>query len=187
MRVVVAVTGASGIVLAKRLLEELKGHGHETHLIVSRGAADVAEDEDVDLDEMRGLSSAVHEAGDMRSILASSSNPVDAMVVVPCSMKTLSSIANGYADNLITRAAENALKMGWRLIVVPRDTPLTLAAIENMRRLKLGGALILPPNVAYYNKPETADDVTDFIVGRILDALRIDHSLYRRWRGKSHK
>jgi len=102
-------------------------------------------------------------------------------VVVPCSMKTLSAIANGYADNLIVRAAENVLKMGRKLVVVPRDTPLSLAAIENMRRLKLAGAIVLPPNVAYYFGPKTIDDVTDFMAGKILDALGVGHELYRRW------
>ena len=179
MKIVVAVTGASGTVLAERLLENLKGH--ETHLIVSSGAAEVADHEGVDIKALGKLASKVHGERDMHSPLASSSNILDAMVVVPCSMKTLSAIANGYADNLITRAAENVLKLGGRLIVAPRDTPLTLAAIENMRRLKLAGAVILPPNVAYYSGPKTIDDVTDFITGKILDALRIDHVLYRRW------
>jgi flavin prenyltransferase len=181
MRIVVAITGASGVVLGKRLTEELKGH--EVHLIVTSAAKDVARHEKVDLDALANKVSKVHGEHDMLSPLASSSNLVDAMVVVPCSMKTLSAIANGYADNLITRAAENVLKMGGRLIVVPRDTPLTLAAIENMRRLKLGGAVILPPAVAYYSGPKTIGDVTDFIVGKVLDVLRIEHSLYARWAG----
>lgn len=181
MRVVVAVTGASGTVLAKRLVEELKGQ--EVHLIVSSGARDVASHEGVDVSAVEKLAHRVHGESDMHSILASSSNRVDAMVVVPCSMKSLSAIANGYADNLITRAAENTLKMGGRLVVVPRDTPLTLAAIENMRKLKLGGAIICPPNMAYYQEPKTVDDVTDFFVGKILDVLGIDHNLYKRWSG----
>ncbi len=181
MKIVVAVTGASGTVLAERLLQNLKGH--ETHLIVSGGAAEVASHEGVDLGALGRLASRVHGEHDMYSPLASSSNVMDAMVVVPCSMKTLSAVANGYAGNLITRAAENVLKLGGRLIVAPRDTPLTLAAIENMRALKLAGAIILPPNVAYYSGPKTIDDVTDFITGKILDALGIGHKLYRRWGG----
>jgi flavin prenyltransferase len=182
MKIVVAVTGASGVILGKRLVEELKGH--EIHLIVSLGAKDVARHEKVDLKAVERLAAKVHAEDDMFSPLASSSNIVDAMVVVPCSMKSLSGMANGYADNLITRAAENVLKMGGRLVVVPRDTPLTLAAIENMRKLKLGGAIVMPPNVAYYSGPKTIADVTDFMVGKILDALRLDHRLYGRWRGK---
>ena len=181
MRVVVAVTGASGVVLAKRLVEELREQ--EVHLIVSSNAVDVAAHEGVDLEAVKKLASMVHSEDDMHSMLASSSNRVDAMIVVPCSMKTLSAVANGYADNLITRAAENVLKLGGRLVVVPRDTPLTLAAIENMRKLKLGGAIILPPNIGYYSMPESVGDVTDFIVGKILDTLQVDHMLYQRWRG----
>ncbi|MFH0861416.1 MAG: UbiX family flavin prenyltransferase [Candidatus Altiarchaeota archaeon] len=180
MKIVVAITGASGVVLGKRLIEELRGH--EVHAIVSSSAKEVARHEKVDLEPMQKLAT-VHEEANMCSPLASSSNLVDAMVVVPCSMKTLSAIANGYDDNLITRAAENILKMGGKLVVVPRDTPITLAAIDNMRNLKLAGAIILPPNVAYYGEPKTVDDVTDFLVGKIFDSLRIDHRLYKRWRG----
>jgi len=180
MKIIVAVTGASGVVLAKRLVEELKGH--EVHLIVTAAAEDVARHEKVDLEGLRKKAAKVHGEHDMYSPLASSSNILDAMVVVPCSMKSLSAMANGYSENLVTRAAENVLKMGGRLVVVPRDTPLTLAAIENMRALKLGGAIILPPNVAYYSNPKTVGDITDFMVGKVLDVLRINHRLYRRWR-----
>jgi 4-hydroxy-3-polyprenylbenzoate decarboxylase len=97
-------------------------------------------------------------------------------------MKSLSAIANGYAEDLIVRTAENALKMGWKLVVVPRETPLSLSAIENMRKIKLAGGLVLPANVAYYTKPKTIDDVTDFIVGKILDALAIENKLYPHWK-----
>jgi len=105
------------------------------------------------------------------------------MAIVPCSMKTLSGIAHGYADNLILRAAENVLRLGRRLVVVPRETPLSLADIENMRRVKLAGAIVLPPNMAYYYRPQTVGEVTDFFVGKILDVLGIEHRLYKRWEG----
>ena len=180
MRITVAVTGASGTVLAKRLIENLKGH--EVSLIVTESARQVAQYEKVDLKAMEKRAANVYDGRDMLSPLASSSNRVDAMVVVPCSVKSLSAIANGYADSLVTRAAENVLKMGWKLIVVPRDTPLSLAAIENMGKLKTAGAIILPPIVGYYSEPKTVDDVTDFIVGKILDCLAIEHRLYRKWR-----
>jgi 4-hydroxy-3-polyprenylbenzoate decarboxylase len=184
MKVVVAITGASGVVLGQRLVAELAGSGVETHLIVSHAASIVAGDEkSIPLEETMGLASHSYDEGDLEAVLASSSFIVDAMIVVPCSMKTLSSIANGYADNLITRAAENVLKMGWKLVVVPRDTPLSLAAIENMRKLKLAGAIIMPPNIAYYTNPKTLDDASDFIVGKILDVLGLEHSLYKRWGG----
>ena len=182
MKIAVAITGASGVVIGKRLVEELKGH--EVHLIVTSSARDVAKHENVDLKAAENTATQTHGENDMHSPLASSSNLVDAMVVAPCSVKTLSSIANGYADNLVARSAENVLKMGGRLIVMPRDTPFSLAAIENMRALKLAGAIILPPNVAYYHNPKTVDDITDFMVGKVLDTLRIDHKLYKRWRQK---
>ncbi|MFH1788010.1 MAG: UbiX family flavin prenyltransferase [Candidatus Altiarchaeota archaeon] len=183
MKVIVAVTGASGVVIGVRLVEELGKGGHEAHVIVSDGARQVAKYEGVrSLDKMDEVASHVYDENDLAASIASSSNLVDAMVVAPCSMKTLSAIANGYADNLIVRAAENALKMNWPLVVVPRDTPLSLAAIENMQKLKKAGAIILPPAVAYYPKPKTIDDVTDFLVGKILDTLKIKHNLYRKWK-----
>ncbi|MBD3387857.1 MAG: UbiX family flavin prenyltransferase [Candidatus Altiarchaeales archaeon] len=179
MKVVVAVTGASGVILAEKLLKGLKGH--ETHLIVSEGAVEVAGHEGVEVGSLEAEAGRVHGEHDMFSPLASSSNRIDSMVVIPCTMKTLSAIANGYADNLISRSAENVLKMGGRLVVVPRDTPLTLAAIENMRRLKLAGAIILPPNIGFYHEPKSLDDMTGFITGKVLDALQVEHNLYRRW------
>jgi len=106
------------------------------------------------------------------------------MVIIPCSMKTLAAVAHGYADNLISRAAENVLRLGKKLVLVPRETPLSLPAIENMRAAKLAGAVILPPVVAYYHRPCTVDDITDFIVGKVLDVLGIEHKLYRRWGSK---
>jgi len=99
-------------------------------------------------------------------------------------MKTLSAIANGFCDNLINRAAENMLKMGRLLVVSPRDTPLSLAALNNMAKLRDEGALIVPPVMAYYYKPQTIDDVTDFFVGKVLDCLRIEHDLYDKWSGE---
>lgn len=179
MRIVIAITGASGAVLGKRLLENLKGE--ETHLIVSESAKKIIEYELESLEEITKLATHTYKEEELHSSIGSSSQPVDSMVIIPCSLKTLSAVANGFSDNLITRCAENILKMGKKLVVVPRDTPLSLAAIENMKKLKLAGALIVPPNMAYYYKPETLDDVTNFFVGKVLDSLGIENSLYRRW------
>ena len=181
MGVIVAVTGASGAVIAMRLLEVLKEKRIETHLIISDAGKKVLGYELGNSDEIRSLSTFHYGENEIDAGIASSSNPVDAMVIVPCSLKTLSAVANGFCDNLITRCAENMLKLNQKLVVMPRDTPLSLAAIENMRKLKLSGAIILPPNMAYYYKPETVDDVTDFFAGKILDALGIEHSVYRKW------
>jgi 4-hydroxy-3-polyprenylbenzoate decarboxylase len=118
---------------------------------------------------------------DFRAPIASSSRAPEAMVIVPCSVKTLSGIVHGYADTLIVRVADVMLRMGRPLVLVPRETPLSLSAIENMRLAKLSGAILLPPSVAYYPQPQSIDDITDFIVGKILDVLQVDHDLYRRW------
>jgi polyprenyl P-hydroxybenzoate/phenylacrylic acid decarboxylase-like protein len=109
------------------------------------------------------------------------------MIVTPCSMKSLSAIAQGYTNDLVARAADNVLRMKRRLVLVPRETPLSLAAIENMRSAYLAGAVILPPAIAYYFEPQSIDDMTDFVVGKILDALEISHELYRRWSGPPAK
>ena len=180
MELVVALTGASGVAIGVRLLEVLaEDGGHQVHALVSRGAEAVISHE---------LGSDVHlpaayrwDVQDFSAPIASSSRAPEAMVVAPCSMKTLSAVANGYSANLVTRTAENLLRMGRPLILMPRETPLSLPAIENMRRARLAGAIILPPVVAYYPGPQTIQELTDFFVGKVLDLLNLQHSLYRRW------
>ena len=188
MKIVVAISGASGVVLGKRLVEVLKSEEnkgkYEVHLIISEAAKEIAGFEETDLSQARKVADYSYEEDDLEAGIASSSYGVDAMVVLPCSMKTLSAIANGFCDNLINRAAENMLKMGRLLVVSPRDTPLSLAALNNMAKLRDEGALIVPPVMAYYYKPKTIDDVTDFFVGKVLDCLRIEHDLYNKWSGE---
>jgi 4-hydroxy-3-polyprenylbenzoate decarboxylase len=182
MEIVVAITGASGVVIGVRLVETLTGQGqHHVHLLVTRGAERVLAHE---------LGPDVHLAAaqrwdvtDLTASISSSSRAPQAMVVAPCSMKTLSAIAHGYSDDLVGRAAEIMLRMGRPLVLMPRETPLSLPAIENMRAAKLAGAIILPPVIAYYPQPKTVGDVTDFFVGKVLDVLGVEHSLYRRWEG----
>ena len=183
MKLVVGVSGASGVILAKRLLEELTSH--ETHLILTSHAKLLVERElDIGVEKFKALATFCYEEDDFLAPVASSSFPIDAMIIVPCTLKTLSGIANGYASNLLIRTAENVLKLGKKLIVVPRDTPLTLSSLENMVKLKRGGAIILPPMMAYYYKPKNIEDVTNFFVGKILEVLGIDHNLYPQWRGE---
>jgi 4-hydroxy-3-polyprenylbenzoate decarboxylase len=181
MEIVVAITGASGVVIGVRLLETLAGQGqHHVHLLVSRGAEKVLAHElepDVHLPAAQRW-----DVTDLTAPIASSSRAPQAMVVAPCSMKTLSAIAHGYSDDLVGRAAEIMLRLGRPLVLMPRETPLSLPAIENMRAAKLAGAIILPPVIAYYPQPKTVDDVTDFFVGKLLDVLGVEHKLYRRWR-----
>ncbi|MEJ2732341.1 MAG: UbiX family flavin prenyltransferase [Anaerolineae bacterium] len=180
MEVVVAVTGASGVVIGARLLEFLDEQtAAQVHLIVSEGGKTVI---------ARELGSAFTlpatyrwESTDLTAPIASSSRAPDAMIVAPCSMKTLSIIAHGHSADLIGRTAEIMLRMDRPLILMPRETPLSLPAIENMRLVRLAGAIVLPPMVAYYPDPRTVDDITDFFVGKVLDVLGVEHCLYRRW------
>jgi 4-hydroxy-3-polyprenylbenzoate decarboxylase len=178
MRLIVAVTGASGAILAARLLDQLKEH--EVYLIVSDAARSVLRHElgTEDLPAARR-----YDEDDWSSPLASSSFLVDGMAIVPCSMKTLAMVGHGLSSNLIGRTAENVLRMGRRLVLVPRETPLSLAAIESMRQAKLAVAVILPPNMAYYFRPQTLDDMNDFIAGKILDVFGLPHNLYLHWEG----
>jgi 4-hydroxy-3-polyprenylbenzoate decarboxylase len=180
VEIVVAITGASGSCIGVRLVEVLAAQGqHTIHLIVSPAGRAVMASEL----EPRVEPPATYrwEADDFCAPIASSSRAPAAMVVAPCSMKTLSGIAHGYADDLIVRTAEIMLRLNRPLVLMPRETPLSLPAIENMRLARLAGAIILPPVMAYYPRPRTVDDVTDFFVGKVLDVLGLQHELYRRW------
>jgi 4-hydroxy-3-polyprenylbenzoate decarboxylase len=180
MELVVSITGASGVIIGVRLLQVLAEQpAHRVHLVVSRAAEAVMDHElpaGVELP-------AAHRwaADDLTAPIASSSRAPQAMVVAPCSTRTLSAIAHGYASDLIVRAADVMLRLGRPLVLLPRETPLSLPAIENMRLAKLAGAILLPPVIAYYPQPRSVDDVTDFIVGKVLDVLGLEHNLYRRW------
>ena len=181
-RVVVGITGASGTVIGLRLLEVLNT---EKHLIISEDAKQLIEIE-TELTEEDAESNAdfVYDNSEMSAPLASGSCKYDAMIIAPCSMSTLSKIATGIADNLITRAASICLKEHRPLILVPRETPLSAIHLKNMTELAQLGVIILPASPAFYPKPEKIEDMIDFIVGRILDVLGIENSLYERWEGK---
>ena len=176
MKIVVGVTGASGVTVAKRLIEELKKKKMDTKAIVSDSARLVMREESITL-------ISDYDEKDIAADLSSSSNRIDAFVICPCSVKTLGGIAHGYTDNLISRLADNCLKMRRRVILCVRETPYSLIHIKNMELVTLAGAVVMPLNVAYYFKPKKIEDVTDFFVGKIFDLLGIEHNLYRRWRG----
>ena len=179
MKICVAITGASGVILGQRLLDNLKEH--EVHLVISDAARRVIA---LELRKDRHLAATYkYDNKDIAAPISSSSYLIDAMAVVPCSLKTLAGIAHGYADNLILRAAENMLRFNRKLVLAPRETPLSLSAIENMKLARLSGAIILPPIMAYYYAPKSVDDVTNFFVGKVLDALDVEHQLYQRWAG----
>ncbi|MEE4312565.1 MAG: UbiX family flavin prenyltransferase [candidate division KSB1 bacterium] len=180
MRVVVGITGASGVVIAFRLLEELKTRNCDLRAMISHHAEGVIRHE---MGEQFTKTGGIqyYQERDPDSPLNSSSFVFDAMVVVPCSMKSLAAITTGYSESLIARCAENALRTGSKLILVPRETPLSETALSNMLTMKRAGALILPPMTAYYTNPETIADVTNFFVGKILDLLNLPNDLYPRW------
>lgn len=178
MRILVAITGASGLEYGRKLVEVLrKANGIDAKVVVSSGAKEVAKAEGSTLPK------ADYGERDFSCPYASGSNPPDAMVVIPCSLKTLGEIANGVGDTLITRAAEVALKERKKLVLVVRETPYSLMTIRNMETVTLAGGVILPATPGFYGKPKKVDDLIDFIVARVLDQLGVKHGLGKRWKG----
>lgn len=174
MRVLVGITGASGVVYGVRLVNVLREKKIETFCVVSRNAEKIMKLE-------IGENIECYREDEIEAPFSSGSFGIDAMAIVPCSMKTLAAIACGYANNLITRSADVVLKERKKLILVPRETPLHTIHLENMLRLSKAGAIILPAMPAFYHKPKKIDDLIDFVVGKILDVLGIENNLYERW------
>lgn len=182
MKLVVAVTGATGAVYAVRLLEALRSKGTEVHLVLSRWAGETLRLEtNTTVDALEGLVTRCYREDDLAAPIASGSFRHNGMIVVPCSMKTLAGIAHGYAANLIMRAADVAIKEGRKLILVPRETPLSPLHLENMLALARTGVTIMPPMPAFYYRPRTIDDVVNHLVARILDHLGLEQDLVPRW------
>jgi 4-hydroxy-3-polyprenylbenzoate decarboxylase len=182
MELVVGITGASGVQYGIRLLEVLAERGVTTHLIVSDAARKlIALETDVTVEAVESIASFVYDDNDFTAPIASGSHRHNGMVVVPCTMKTLASLAQGVADTLIARAGDVCLKESRRLILVPRETPLNLVHLQNMMTLKQAGAHIVPASPAFYHKPSSISELVDFMVGRVLDLLDIEHDLYKRW------
>lgn len=182
MKIVVGITGASGSIYGIRLLEVLKYLGHETHLVITDSGQQVVEYEcGKTMEDLEKLAYRVYDVHNIGAAIASGSFRMDAMVVVPCSMKTVASIATGVSDNLLTRAADVTLKEARPLIVVPRETPMHAGHLENLLKLTHLGARILPACPGFYHRPETIDDIVNIMVGKICDALRIDTDLFKRW------
>ncbi len=182
MRIVLGISGASGAVYGVRLLQELKRANVEVSLIITEHGRDVLGMETgIPPEELEKEADYSYSNSDLTAPPASGSHPFDAVVICPCSMSTLSRIAAGISDNLITRAAGVCLKEGRRLILVPRETPLSTIYLRNMLSLSEAGAVILPPTPAFYHHPKTMEDLVNFIVGRVLDRLGVEHHLYRRW------
>ena len=188
MRVVLGLTGASGIIYGLRLAEHFKKHGIELHTVVSEGALQVSAAECLDHEELlnflKDVSFKVYRDYDFYSPIASSSFPIDAVVVAPCTLRTLSDIATSRQDTLVSRAAGNALRMGRKVVLLVRETPLSALDIENMLKASLAGAVIMPASPPFYGAPEDIIDLVDNICGKILDILGIENDIYARWGGK---
>lgn len=192
---IVAITGASGPILGVRLIEELLGAGKDVAVIVSAAAAKVIGHELLDGAAYAGMKSLLEGRTVARDLsrlteyaddnlfapIASGSARFESITVIPTSMKTLAAVAGGHAGSLITRACDVALKERRRCILVARETPLSLVHIENMRAATMAGAIILPSSPGFYAKPRSVDDIVNFIVGKVMGLLDIEHDLFKRW------
>jgi 4-hydroxy-3-polyprenylbenzoate decarboxylase len=183
-RIVVAISGASGAIYGIRALRALRAMPHvETHLIISPAARQtIAAETDWALKEVEALAHTVYDARAIGAAIAGGSFATRAMIVIPCSIKTLSAIANSYSADLIARAADVTLKEGRPLVLVVRETPLHLGHLRLMTRAAEIGAIIFPPVPAFYPKPQTLDAIVDDTVGRVLARIGLDNDLYARWK-----
>jgi 4-hydroxy-3-polyprenylbenzoate decarboxylase len=180
LKILVAITGASGALYAQRLLDNLDPRQHEIHVVLSNYAQQVISEE---LPDGLRLPAGVkaHGLKSMNTPFASGSNPPDAMVVIPCTMGTLGRIAHGYSEDVLLRAADVALKEKRKLILIPRETPLNLVHVRNFELLIQAGATILPANPSFYTRPQTIEQVVDTVVARVLDHLGVANRLVPRW------
>lgn len=184
-RLIVAITGATGAVYGVRLLRALRDMPDiETHLVVSNaGAITLRHEMNMTAADLVLLAHAVHDVHDLGAPIASGSFQAEAMVVAPCSMKTLAAIAHGLSDNLIARAADVTLKERRRLLLLARETPLHLAHLRNMTAATEMGAIVFPPLPSFYHQPQTIDQLVDHTVGRVLDMMNLPNDLVKRWDG----
>ncbi|HRR70821.1 MAG TPA: UbiX family flavin prenyltransferase [Syntrophorhabdaceae bacterium] len=184
-RIIVAITGATGIIYGIRLLEVLRELDTETHLILSDAARqNILIETQYKIEYVENLAYKTHNIGNMAASISSGSFKTYGMVVIPCTIKTLSGIANSYNDNLIVRAADVVLKEKRRLVLVVRETPFHKGHLELMGKVADLGGIILPPVPAFYHKPKGIEDIIDHTVGKVLDLMDIDHNLFKRWEGK---
>lgn len=184
MKIVVGISGASGAIYGYRLIEFLQKKQCEIHAVISKHGWQVLEYECGILPaDIRSKVDFLHDVDNIGASIASGSFKTDAMVIVPCSMKTLGSIAHGLADNLLSRAADVALKEGRKLILVPREAPFNAIHLENMLKLAQLGVRILPACPGFYHRPATLDDIINMLVGKICDSIGIEHDLFLPWTG----
>jgi len=183
-RLVVGISGASGVILGIRLLEVLQSMETETHLVVSPAAhLTISQETDWEIEDVMALADVSYGHTDVGAAIASGSFPMAGMAIIPCSIKTLSAIANSYSSDLIARAADVMLKEGRPLVLVMRESPLHRGHLRLMSMAAEAGALIFPPVPAFYNRPASLDEIIDNIVGRVLLRLGIENELYMKWKG----
>ena len=183
-RLIIGMTGSTGAIFGIRMLEALQRTDVETHLIISKWAQRTIEHETRHtVEQVRALATVVHSQGDMGASISSGSFLTEGMVVIPCSVRTLGGIANGYGEHLVHRAADVILKERRKLVLVVRETPLSEVHLENMLKLARMGVVMLPPMPAFYNHPKTVEDVIDHIVMRVLDQFGIETPFAKRWDG----
>jgi 4-hydroxy-3-polyprenylbenzoate decarboxylase len=187
-RLIVAITGATGVLYGVRLLQVLHEISDiETHLMVSdAGVLNLHQELDMNRKQVETLAHVVHNVRDIGAAIASGSFQSEGMIVAPCSMKTLASIAHGLSDNLIARAADVVLKERRRLVLMTRETPLNLAHLRNMTAVTEMGGVIFPPLPGFYHRPQTIAEMVDHTVGRVLDLFTLPHALTPRWNGLKH-
>jgi len=183
MRLVVGITGASGVIYGIRLLQVLRERPEiETHLVLTKPAErTIVEETDYRVDEVRSLATVVHPVTDIGASIASGSFRTAGMAIVPCSIHTASAVAYCLSDNLLTRAADVVLKEGRKLVLVVRETPLHVGHLKALVAAAENGAVILPPMPAFYSRPATLEEVIDHTIGRVFDHFGIEHSLVKRW------
>ena len=179
---IVAITGGSGVIYGVKLIESLKSLNLETHLIISEwGEKTIKIETNIAIENIKNLATQYYDNKNMAAPVSSGSFKTKGMVIIPCSMKTLASIANGLDDSLISRAASVCIKEGRKLVVVPRETPLSKIHLENMVKLSELGTTILPAMPGFYFHPNTIDDLLSHIVGKVLDQFDIDNNMFKRW------
>ena len=184
-KLIVGITGTTGTIFGVRLLQILEGTGLETHLVMSKwGARTLVHETPYSAEEVQQMATHFYQSGDQGAAISSGSFLTIGMIIAPCSMKTLGSIANGISDNLVARAADVVLKERRRLVLLTRESPLNDIHLENMLKLSRMGAVILPPVPAFYNHPQTIDDLVNHVVQRALDQLGIHIDVVSRWDGR---
>ena len=187
MEIVLGITGATGVIYGVRLLEALKRCGVSTHLVISDwGWRNLGIETPFEAAAVEGLATHVYDDNDLGAAISSGSFKTDGMIVLPCSMKTLSAISNGYDDNLVSRAAGVTLKEGRKLVLCPRETPLSAIHLENMLKLARLGVVIAPPMPAFYNNPECIEDLIESHAMKVLDQFGISYDDQKRWTGSSN-